>query len=40
VVSQASDAPAKVAPAKKEAKLIKKVNLEKKAFRSEKLFNL
>lgn len=40
VVGQASDAPAKVAPAKKDAKLIKKVNLEKKAFRSEKLFNL
>ncbi len=39
-VKQASAAPAKVAPAKKDAKLIKKVNLEKKAFRSEKLFNL
>ena len=33
-------APAKVAPVKKDAKLIKKVNLEKTAKRSEKLFNL
>lgn len=37
-VSQASAAPAKVAPAKKDAKLIKKVNLEKGKFVSEKAY--
>ena len=39
-VLQASAAPAKIAPVKKDAKIIKKVNLEKTAKRSEKLFNL
>lgn len=39
-VLQKSSAPAKVASVKKDAKIIKKVNLEKTAKRSEKLFNL
>ena len=38
--TEAASAPAKKAPVKKDAKLIKKVNLEKTAKRSEKLFNL
>lgn len=40
VLVKEASAPAKVAPVKKDAKLIKKVNLEKTAKRSEKLFNL
>lgn len=38
--TEAAGAPAKKAPVKKDAKIIKKVNLEKTAKRSEKLFNL
>ena len=40
VLVKEASAPAKVAPVKKDAKIIKKVNLEKTAKRSEKLFNL